>query len=319
MTDQPNDKGAGKPAKPVKTATAAQRKRIRLQVEKKRAAAAAAAANDREGDEGEEREPERAEVREAEPEPVAPLWDLPEQGVRIPLAALNYTVVYRLIVGDDGKQQRAHCGTLAPDATASAIKRQYGPGRYFIQARIGQRIVGGRELIIDGPEHSANLPFGPIGELPSGLVTLTQGDPLTAALLAMGQVWIAQQRQDFQQMLAMQQSTLEKLATQHGSSIVATHLREQLAASAARVRALEEDRDKLREREADHEREKLKARYKGDKTDWVEVAQAVGEMAPAVLEALPPKIKGFLENLVGSGGGGGGRELPAGVTEHPAK
>ena len=299
----------------------ASRKRLAAAIVRKREAAANETQRSARRERAPEPEPEpergpepEPQPRALDPRPIAPLWDLPEQKVQIPLEALNYTVVYRVVLGDDGKQQRAHCGQLPPDATASAIKRQWGPGRYFIQARIGQRILGGRDLYIDGPEPSQNMPFGPIGELPSGLVTITQGDPTTAAFFAMFQMWMAQQRSDFQTILGMQQNTLEKLATQHGSSIIATHLREQLAAATARVRVLEEDKDKAREREAEHEREKLKARYKGDKTDWVEVAKAVSEAAPSVLEALPPKVKGFLESLVGAA-----PELPAGVTEHPLK
>lgn len=281
------------------------------------------AANDAQNDPAVEPEPaptasfRAAPVDEPPPvdtRPVAPLWDLPEKGAQIPMELLDYTMVFRYQLDtENGRQVRVHCGNVPPDATGSTIRRQWGGGRYVLQARVGQRVIASRELLVDGPETANGLPFGPIGELPSGLVTLNQGDPTAAAIFSMFQMWMAAQRTDFQAMLAMQQSVTEKLASQFGASMVATHLKEQLATAQARVRVLEEDKDKALEREKEHEREKLKARYKGDRTDWVEVIGAVGEMAPAVLEALPPKLKAFLESLALDAG----KQLPSGVTEHP--
>lgn len=249
----------------------------------------------------------------ADTRPIAPLWDLPEQNVRIPVHALDNTLVFRYVHNDEtGKLERAHCGNVAPDATGSSIKRQWGGGRFFLQARIANRIVASRELLIDGPA-PGNLPFGPIGELPSGLVTLQQ-NPEVAAYFAMFQMWMAHTRQDFQTILGMQQETLKLLGSQFGASMVNTHLKEQLSGALGRVSALEKLLDEQREREREHEKERLKAKYKGDKTDWVEVVEAVGEIAPGVLQALPPKLKGFLESLVVDSG----KQLPSGVTEHPA-
>lgn len=247
--------------------------------------------------------------------PIAPLWDLPDNNppVRIPQHALDGTLVFRYVHNDEtGKLERAHCGTIAPDATGSAIKRQWGGGRFFLQARIANRIVASRELLIDGPA-PGNLPFGPIGELPSGLVTLQQ-HPEVAGYFALFQMWMAQTRTDFQTILGMQQETLKLLGSQFGASMVNTHLKDQLASANGRVTTLEKLLDEQRERERDHEKERLKHKYRGDKTDWVEVVEAVGEIAPTVLQALPPRVKGFLESLVVEGG----KQLPSGVTEHPA-
>lgn len=245
--------------------------------------------------------------------PIAPLWDLPEQNVRIPVHVLDTTLVFRYVHNDEtGKLERAHCGNVAPDATGSTIKRQWGGGRFFLQARIANRVVASRELLIDGPA-PGNLPFGPIGELPSGLVTLQQ-HPEVAGYFALFQMWMAQTRTDFQTILGMQQETLKLLGSQFGASMVNTHLKEQLSGALGRVSALEKLLDEQREREREHEKERLKAKYKGDKTDWVEVVEAVGEIAPNVLQALPPRVKGFLESLIVDGG----KQLPSGVTEHPA-
>lgn len=247
--------------------------------------------------------------------PIAPLWDLPDNNppVRIPQHALDGTLVFRYVHNDEtGKLERAHCGTVAPDATGSSIKRQWGGGRFFLQARIANRIVASRELLIDGPS-PGNLPFGPIGELPSGLVTLQQ-HPEVAGYFALFQMWMAQTRTDFQTILGMQQETLKLLGSQFGASMVNTHLKDQLAIANGRVTALEKLLDEQREREREHEKERLKHKYKGDKIDWVEVVEAVGEIAPGVLQALPPKLKGFLESLVVDSG----KALPSGVTEHPA-
>lgn len=246
---------------------------------------------------------------------IAPLWDLPDNNppVRIPLNALDATLVFRYVHNDEtGKLERAHCGNVAPDATGSTIKRQWGGGRYFLQARIANRVVAARELLIDGPS-PGNLPFGPIGELPSGLVTLQQ-DPQVAGYFALFQMWMAQTRTDFQLILQMQQETLKLLGSQFGASMVNTHLKEQLAAAISRTTTLEKLLDDGREREREYEREKIKRKYKGDGTDWVEVVEAVGEIAPTVLQALPPKLKGFLEGLVVDAG----KQLPSGVTEHPS-
>ena len=246
---------------------------------------------------------------------IAPLWDLPDNTppVRIPQDAMDSTQVFRYVHNDEtGRMERAHCGNVAPDATGSTIKRQWGGGRYFLQARIANRVVAARELLIDGPA-PGNLPFGPIGELPSGLVTLQQ-HPEVAGYFALFQMWMAQTRTDFQTILGMQQETLKLLGSQFGASMVNTHLKDQLASANGRVTALEKLLDETRERERDHEKERLKHKYKGDKTDWVEVIEAVGEMAPSVLQALPPKVRGFLEGLIVDTG----KALPSGVTEHPA-
>lgn len=265
-------------------------------------------------------------ANEPQPTPVdtraiAPLWDLPEQNIRIPQDQLQQTFVYRYILNEQGQHQRAHVGTLAADATGSTIRRQWGGGRFYLQARIGSRIVASRELLIDGPEQQSNLPFGPIGELNSGLITLTGGDPNTAALFAMFQMWMASQRTDFQTILTMQQGVLEKLATQFGASMIVAHLKEQLATANSRVRMLEEDKDKSNEREREYERESLKRKYKGSDTSWVDVVEAVGEIAPAVLKALPPKVQALLEGLVSDAGkslpgGANNPGLPAGVTDN---
>lgn len=307
MSDTPKDTPKGK--SPGKKPN----KRLAAAIERREARAPA---NDPPREEP--REELREEPRAPQPppidtRPIAPLWDLPEQDVRIPVAALNYTVVFRYVLSEEtGKHERVHCGQLPPDATGSAIRERWGGGRYFLQARCGQRLVASRELSIDGPE-SSRLPFGPIGELPSGLVTLQQGDSTSAAVFAMFQMWMAAQRQDFQAMLAMQQSITEKLASQYGANLVATHLRDQLASANARVSSLEKLLDEQREKERENDREAIKRKYKGDKVDWVEVVEAVGEIAPNVLNALPPRVKGFLEGLIVDGG----KALPSGVTEHP--
>lgn len=251
--------------------------------------------------------------------PIAPLWDMPEQNVRIPLEVLQVTFVYRYVLDEGGKMQRMHCGNVGADATGETIRRKWGGGRYFLQARIGSRILATREFPIEGPEINAGLPFAPIGELNSGLVTLNQ-DPQSAALFALFQMWMASQRTDFQAILGMQQAVLEKLAGQFGASMVATHLREQLANANGRVTELEKRLDDARDKERESEREALKRKYKGDSTTWVDVVEMVGEIAPPVLNALPPKFKTWLENMVTASGkslpgGEGNKGLPQGVTE----
>lgn len=303
MSDTPKDTPKGK--SPGKKPN----KRLAAAIERREARAAAA------NDAPQEQQAPREELQAPQPppidtRPIAPLWDLPEQDVRIPVAALNYTVVFRYVLSEEtGKHERVHCGQLPPEATGSAIREKWGGGRYFLQARCGQRLVASRELSVDGPEVS-RLPFGPVGELPSGLVTLQ--DPAVAGYFAMFQMWMAHQRQDFQSILGMQQNTLEKLAGQFGASMVATHLRDQLTAANTRITMLEKLLDEHREKERDNERDAIKRKYKGDKTDWVEVVEAVGEIAPGVLQALPPRVKGFLESLVVDTG----KALPSGVTEH---
>lgn len=252
-------------------------------------------------------------------EPIAPLWDLPEQSVRIPVSALTYTVVYRLVTDErTGESERAHCGNLGPAAGPGELRRQYGAGRYFLQARCGQRIVAGRHLTLDGPE-AGRLPFGPVGELPSGLVTLTQADPVTAGMFALFQVWVGQMRDDFQRTLALQQSVLEKLAGQFGAGMVASHLKENNAELIRRVRELEQDRDRVRDaaHEVDLERVRAKAKAKAG-TDWEGIVASVAKVAPPVLEALPPRVKGFLESLVPAGESLPAAGLPPGVVEPPA-
>jgi hypothetical protein len=250
---------------------------------------------------------------------IAPLWDMPEQNIRIPLDVLQQTFVYRYILSDKGEMIRSHCGNLPPDATGAAIRRQWGGGRFFLQARVGSRVLAARDFHVDGPELQTGVPFGPIAELNSGLVTLNS-DPQSAALFALFQMWMAAQRGDFQAILTMQQSVLEKLAGQFGASMVANHLKEQLASANGRVTALEKLLDEQRERERASEKEALRRKYKGGDTDWVSVVEAVGEIAPAVLTALPPKVKTFLEGLATDAGkalpgGSSSSGLPAGVTE----
>lgn len=248
---------------------------------------------------------------------IAPLWDLPEKNVRIPVDSLDMTLVFRWVLDDAGQMQRSHCGNLPATATGEEIRRKWGGGRFFLQARIGQRVVASQNFMVEGPEINQQLPFGPVGELKSGLVTL-QSDPQTAAIFALFQMWQAAERSDFQLMLQMQQNVLEKLASQFGASMVVTNLKEQLLGATSRIAALEKLLDEGRERERQAEKDALKRKYKGDSTSWVEIVEAVGEIAPAVLQALPPKVKALLEGLATDAAkqlpGGG---VPPGVTAIP--
>ena len=250
-------------------------------------------------------------------EPIAPLWDMPEEKVRIPVSVLSYTIVYRLVFDEGrGEEKRAHCGNLPPQAGPSDLKRQFGGGKFFLQARIGQRVAAGRVFVIDGPSANANLPFGPVGELPSGLVTLTQSDPTLAGFFAMWQMNTAQQRDDFQRVLQMMFELNKSLATQYGAANVASHLRDDNAAQRQRIKELEE---KLEQRAKDHtefELEKLKFKLKKE-PEWKELVSEIGGMVPAVVERLPPKVKAFLESMVPSGDEGGSLALPPGSKEHP--
>lgn len=297
-----------------------------------RAAEAAGAANEvDEGDGGDEREPSSPLLSPAPApapapmgdaggadyfEPIAPLWDMPEEKVRIPVSVLSYTIVYRLVFDEGrGEEKRAHCGNLPPQAGPSDLKRQFGGGKFFLQARIGQRVAAGRVFVIDGPSANTNLPFGPVGELPSGLVTLTQTDPTLAGFFAMFQMNTAQMRDDFQRVLQMMFELNKSLATQYGAANVASHLRDDNAAQRQRIKELEE---KLEARAKDHtefELEKLKFKLKKE-PEWKELVSEVGSMVPAVVERLPPRVKAFLEGLVPDGEAPAA-QLPAGVKEHP--
>lgn len=250
-------------------------------------------------------------------EPIAALWDMPEEKVRIPVSVLSYTIVYRLVFDEGrGEEKRAHCGNLPPQAGPSDLKRQFGGGKFFLQARIGQRVAAGRVFVIDGPSANTNLPFGPVGELPSGLVTLTQSDPTLAGFFAMWQMNTAQQRDDFQRVLQMMFELNKNLATQYGAANVASHLRDDNAAQRQRIKELEE---KLEARSKDHtefELEKLKFKLKKE-PEWKELVTEIGGMVPAVVERLPPKVKAFLESMVPGGEEGSALALPPGSKEHP--
>lgn len=265
--------------------------------------------------------PPRHELTDGEP--LAPLWDVPvtddgKPGVRIPLAACRggFTIVYRLILSDDGKQLKAHCGNLPPEAGESEIRRKWGAGRYFIQLRVGQRIVYGRTILLDGPEPNGSLPFGPLQETPSGLLALVQSDPLTAAIFSLHQVQLAQTREDAQRMMNMLMGILDKLASQYGAMNINTSLRDQLKDASSRIRELEAGRDAISKREHDLEIEKLKLKHKAqkDSPEWVEVVKGLGEALPAIEGLVPEGVKKFLHSLVGSGPA----ELPAGAVESPA-
>jgi hypothetical protein len=249
-------------------------------------------------------------------EPIAPLWDMPEEKVRIPVSVLSYTIVYRLVFDEGrGEEKRAHCGNLPPQAGPSDLKRQFGGGKFFLQARIGQRVAAGRVFVIDGPSVNANLPFGPVGELPSGLVTLTQSDPTLAGFFALFQMNTAQMRDDFQRILQMMFELNKSLATQYGAANVAAHLRDDNSAQRQRIKELEE---KLEQRSKDHtefELEKLKFKLKKE-PEWKELVTEIGGMVPAVVERLPPKVKAFLESMV-PGDEGSTLALPPGSKEHP--
>ena len=216
-----------------------------------------------------------------------------------------------MIQEDGGRVVKAHCGNLPPDATESDIRRKWGAGRYALQLRVGQRTVIGRTLVIDGPEQS-QLPFGPLQEMPSGLLSLVQADPLTAAIFAMHQVQLAQTREDSQRMLQMVGGFVDKLATQYGSQNINAQLRETIKEQNARIKELEAARESIRDKEHAIELEKVKLKYKDKNgTDWVEVVKGVGEALPEIAKFVPPGVQKFLESLVAG-------ELPPGAVESPA-
>lgn len=264
-------------------------------------------------------------TRAAPPEPqaIAPLWDAidADPPFQIPLsyAKQGYTMIFRTVLSEaTGKMERVYCGNVNAEAGLSDLRRQFGPGRYYLQLRIGQKNVAARTVAIDGVEQGS-LPFGPLGELPSGLLTLTQSDPTTAALFGMFQIMLAQSRDDAQRTLQMTAGFVDRLASQYGAANINGSLREDVKALRERIKELEGERDGVLKRSHELEIEKVKRKYRDkDGSDWVEVAKAAVEIAPDVMGMLPEKVKNFLGSLIEGGAPStSAPQLPAGALEHP--
>ena len=251
---------------------------------------------------------------------IAPLFDKPEDNVRVPQGVLDHIQVYRARQTAEGIAA-SYLGQVRPNATMETLRDLYGGGTFKLVGH-NKKVICINFVTIEGPEKIAGgNTYNQIIENNSGILTLST-DPHTAAVLAAFQLMMVSERQSHQIVLDKMTETLLVLKDVIVDRDGKDRTNKLFTAMDARTETLQKEVDKLREDERNgiQKRIDLAIKEKGGEEqmtpkDWIKLAGDI----PELLEKVPQLQK--LLSAVGKAlfeGGPGDAPLGPGVGPAPS-
>lgn len=194
----------------------------------------------------------------AEPPPLAPLWDDPDEGYAVPLAAIRGTDVFRCPPEDEDQRRIAFVIHVRPECSYTELLAEVGGGRYHLKARHPHNghYLCQRRISLEGPPRSRALPAVappaalPVQETPGGLIAVADLPPQLQMMFTQAQIISAQVREDWRLQNERLFELLKAAITRPSEPVASPDLQllqGQLAAMREELKALRESESKERD------------------------------------------------------------------------